>query len=75
MTIPVSFQFKGNRFAGELSSVHGGGVHVYHLMIDNYYYGRLRYVHGEWVFDSNKGSEGWESLADLLGELVLKANK
>jgi hypothetical protein len=68
--IQVSFDFKGKHYDGHLSAVHGGGVHHYHLMIENYYYGRLRFLEGEWVFDTNRGSAGWETLADFFGNAV-----
>jgi len=68
----VSFQFKGKQYNGILSPVHGGGAHVYHLMINKFYYGRLRYVKNEWVFDTNDESKGWESLADLFGDAIEK---
>lgn len=48
-------------------SVQGAGDNrVWHLMIDNYYFGRLRYT-DKWVFDSNTMPE----IADLLGEYVI----
>lgn len=70
--IPVSFDFNGTHYDGHLSQVHGVGTHYYHLMIDNYYYGQLRLVRDEWVFDTNAGSKGWEVLADYFGEVIEK---
>ena len=70
--IPISFDFNGQHYHGFLSPVHGSGTHVYHLMVNNFFKGRLRYVHDEWVFDTNDGSKGWDSLADFFGEAIEK---
>ena len=49
----ISFEHKGKKYSGEFSSVAGAGSNqLWHLMIDNFYYGRLRYS-DRWVFDSN----------------------
>ena len=49
-------------------SVYGAGAGVWHLMIDDYYYGRLRMTDGRWFFDGNK--HGMEDLADYFGDYV-----
>ena len=71
--IPVNFDFNGKQYSGYLSQVTGTGeTGMFHLSIDNYYYGQLRYssfING-WVFDTNKGSEGWEKLAEYFGYVV-----
>jgi len=69
--IPVSFTHGGKEYHGALAPVYGGGVHVYHLEINNYYFGRLRFANDRWMFDTNKLSEGWEVLADYFGEIVI----
>lgn len=66
MNIPVTFTYQGKTYTGFLHPVHGAGIHVWHLMINNFYYGRLRYQNG-WVFDSNKD---WD-IAETLGEIVV----
>jgi len=69
--IPIVFQFNGKEYRGDLSPVFGAGEHNhFHLMIDNYYCGRLRFANCEWVFDSNPLSKGWERLADYFGEVI-----
>jgi len=38
----ITFTFNGKEYTGDLSKVQGAGdCSVYHLMIDNYYKGRL----------------------------------
>lgn len=66
MNIPATFTYQGKTYKGFLHPVHGAGINVWHLMIDNFYYGRLRYHEG-WVFDSVK----MEGIAETLGEIVV----
>jgi len=40
----VSFEYRGNNYEGILRRVHGGGATVWHLMVNNFYYGRLTYT-------------------------------
>ena len=52
--VPIEFEFGGNSYIGELSQVRGAGsTAVYHLMIDQFYRGRLRLsaFDNSWVFD------------------------
>lgn len=63
--IQVNFTHKGKNYSGQLSPVFGAGQPVWHLYVNKYYWGRLRY-HNGWVFDSNKVPE----LAGLLGSYV-----
>ena len=51
--IPVSFDYKGKHYEGELSQVNGAGAHVYHLKIDRRFYGSLIYT-TKWVFHNQK---------------------
>ena len=50
----ITFTYNGKEYTGEISRVQGAGdTAVYHLMIDNYYKGRLRLsaFDNSWVFD------------------------
>lgn len=67
MNHPISFEYQEKRYQGELQPVAGSGGNVYHLMIDKFYYGRLRQANGSWVLDTNKKSAGMEYLASELG--------
>lgn len=40
--IPIRFDYKGKQYAGYFTKVFGAGANVWHLMIDNYYYGALQ---------------------------------
>ncbi|GEO08318.1 hypothetical protein [Segetibacter aerophilus] len=74
MTIPITFEFNGKIYVGELSHVSGSGNStMFHLYINRFYYGRLRYsVFADgWVFDTNAGSVGWEVLAEHFGYHVI----
>lgn len=56
--IPITFTHNNKQYSGILSEVMGAGsTEVWHLMIDDYYYGRLRIANGKFVFDSNRGME------------------
>lgn len=71
--IPASFEYEGKKYEGYLAGVHGAGVNVWHLYLNgSYCYGRLRCpLPGKWIFDTNDKSKGWESLADIFGEIVI----
>jgi hypothetical protein len=64
---PISFDYKGKHYEGKLQPVNGAGTNVWHLSINNYYYGKLRYI-DKWVFHSN--SNEMNDLADLFGKHV-----
>ena len=70
--IPISFDYKGKHYEGFLSKVRGAGANVWHLMINNYYYGMLMYV-DTWVFHSN--SNEMKELAGFFGKTVSLWNK
>lgn len=68
--IPVEFDYEGKRYKGHLTEVFGAASKVWHLMIDNYYWGQL--VHSEiygWAFHNNQGK--MKDLADYFGEIVV----
>lgn len=69
MNVPVTFEYKSKTYKGELQRVMGAGD-VFYLMVDNFYWGRLRYVN-EWVFDTNDKTVGMEQLAEYLGGVVI----
>ncbi len=56
--IPVSFQLNGEQYAGTLEEVAGAGGGVWHLMVDNFYWGRLRRVDDQWYFDESNRQVG-----------------
>jgi len=66
--IPISFDYKDKHYDGELHKILGAGANVWHLMINNYYYGMLMYTN-KWVFHSN--SNEMKKLADLFGDQVI----
>lgn len=71
--IPVSFPFGGKQITGTLSNITGGGAgDHFHLMVANFYWGRLRTAQGQWVFDPSR-NEGKElaRLADYFGDIVI----
>ena len=63
--ITITFEHKGIKYCGLLSPVYGAGKHVWHLMVNGYFFGSLRYCNG-WVFDSIKMPE----IGDFLGEYI-----
>lgn len=64
--IPIKFEHKGKTYSGYLSPVRGmGSTQVWHLMVDRYYYGCLRYT-DRWVFDS----ETMPDMAEFFGDYI-----
>jgi hypothetical protein len=64
----ISFVYNGRQVIAELDQVQGAGATgVYHLMIDNYYRGRLRFstFENRWVFDGE-----FAELAERFGRYV-----
>lgn len=69
--IPITFEFEGKTYSGFFQSVMGAGSSaMFHLMIDNFYFGRLRFSDftNDWVFDGNK--PGMEKMAAEFGYWV-----
>lgn len=66
--IPVSFQYNGQHYEGTLDEVIGGGSGVWQLMVNDYYWGRLRRVNDEWFFDESKWDIG--QLKDYFAAVV-----
>jgi hypothetical protein len=69
--MPIIFTHNGAQYTGKLSQVQGAGdTGVYHLMIDNYYRGRLRLsaFDNKWVFDGEFAqlAEGFGALLHLV---------
>lgn len=69
MKIPVSFQYNGKRYLGTLDEVAGAGAGMWQLMVDGYYWGRLRKVKDEWFFDESKWQVG--GLKDYFAAVVV----
>ena len=71
MDIPVSFESEGMNYRGTLTSVHGAGAQVYHLMISKRYNGRLRITERYgWVFDPTRKTVTIKVLTDYFGDVV-----
>lgn len=68
-SVPISFDYKGKHFEGELSQVYG--AQVWHLMIDSRYYGMLMYT-TQWVFHNPKNE--MKELVGVFGEHVMDHN-
>jgi hypothetical protein len=66
--VPVTFTYQGKTYSGHLSQVHGSGQRLWHLMVNNFYWGNLTYVNG-WVFHSNSKPE-LSALADHFGDYI-----
>jgi hypothetical protein len=66
--IPITFEHEGNKYSGSLDPICGAGGNTWHLMIDKFYYGRLRLNDRGWFFDGEK----FKDLANYFGEYVTK---
>ena len=62
--VPIKFEHEGRQYKGSFSEVSGGGAKTWHLMVDNYYNGRLRHTDTGWVFDPTPKTESMAELAD-----------
>jgi hypothetical protein len=51
--ISVTFKLDGKEYSGTLDHVAGAGNSVWHLMVDEFYWGRLRLSNGQWFFDES----------------------
>lgn len=67
--IPIKFEHQGKLYSGSLDPVFGAGGNTWYLMINKYYYGRLRRNDRGWFFDGD-----FKDLADYFGECVMKAD-
>jgi hypothetical protein len=56
--IPVTFTYQGTEYKGTLDEVAGAGANTWHLMVNGYYWGRLRRAGDSWIFDDNKHQVG-----------------
>lgn len=66
--IPVEFDYQGKHYKGHLSEVSGAAAQLWHLMIDNYYYGQLFYTDAGLKFYSQSGK--FQELEDYLIEVI-----
>jgi len=69
MDIPVTFEYEGKQYSGYFSEVLGVGRDHWHLMVDKFYWGRLRRVGDQWFFDENKPRIG--HLVDYFAEVII----
>jgi hypothetical protein len=67
--IPVVFKYQEKEYKGTLDEVAGANTNTWHLMIDNYYWGRLRKVGEDWMFDESKYKVG--DLRDYFAGVVI----
>lgn len=69
--IPITFKLNGKEYRGTLDPVFGAGSNMWYLMVDKYYWGRLRLVGDKWYFDENKPRVA--HLVDYFGDVVIAA--
>jgi hypothetical protein len=68
--IPIEFDYNGEHYKGHFSQPFGTGGSVWHLMIDNFYFGQLLYSETNgWSFHDNKGM--MQDMADYFGNIVM----
>lgn len=65
--IPITFEYAGEQFSGSLDAVFGAGGNTWYLMINKFYYGRLRINERGWFFDGKHFNE----LADFFGDYMI----
>jgi hypothetical protein len=67
----VIFSLKGKDRLGFLEPITGSSEECWHLMVDNFYWGRLRNVTGKWVFDPTPKTEELKDMADYFGQFAV----
>lgn len=68
--IPIEFDYEGKHYKGHFREIAGAAGRLWHLMIDNYYYGQLVLSDNYgWAFHNNKGLMA--DLADYFGDIVM----
>lgn len=65
--IPIQFEHNGKQYSGSFDPVFGAGGNTWYLMINQYYYGRLRLNDRGWVFDGDK----FKDLAEYFGQYMI----
>lgn len=66
--VPITFEYKGKIYKGFFSAVSGGGANVWHLMINNYYYGVLVLTEKYgWKFHGN----AFEDMGEYFGNYMV----
>ncbi|RYD54052.1 MAG: hypothetical protein EOP56_19640 [Sphingobacteriales bacterium] len=66
-SIPITFEFEGREYRGELVEVTAGGSY-WQLLIDRYFYGDLMYSAKGWAFYSPK--DRFPGMADYFGDYL-----
>ena len=69
--IPISFEFDGNPYRGELVDVPGRAQRIWDLIINRYYFGMLAIRGGDFVFHPNPKHVGWEVMGSYFGAAVV----
>lgn len=68
--VPITFRFQEKKYSGYFSLINGAGSSsLFHLMVDNYYFGQLWYT-DTWRFESNAFPDMRE-LAEEFGVVVM----
>ena len=68
LRVPTCFTYNNQLIEGVFTSVSGAG-NIYHLMVNDYYWGQLNYAeHFGWQFSSN--TTDLEHLSAYFGEQV-----
>jgi len=67
--VPIKFDYKGGRYAGIFTQVNGAGGTVFHLTIDDFFYGQLILAGDIWYFHSNKNF--FPGMAEEFGEYII----
>lgn len=68
--IPITFEYEGKEYKGTLDQVAGAAGKTWHLMIDNFYWGKLRLNDNGWFFDATPKNESMTSMAYYFGEYI-----
>lgn len=67
--IPVTFTHDSKEYKGTLDEVAGAAGSTWHLMIDNYYCGKLIHT-DKWIFHPNPKNDWMKGKGEEFGEVV-----
>ena len=72
--VPIIFEHQGREYKGSFDGVQGSGTSkMWHLMVDNFYRGRLRFTDRGWVSDTTPKNPAMAELSTFFGDHVTGA--
>lgn len=68
--IPVTFIHEGKEYSGTLGEVSGAAGKIWHLHVDDYYWGQLIFGESGFVFYAQNNTQAMLYLSEQFGEAI-----